>query len=138
MEIIRTIGAVVWAIVSYFALMIGLAASGAVLLRIGAATFVQAQSWGVGAWLCAAIALSAILSGVSILISGIENADGVSHYSGTAVGNSVSLSAVTNGESAWKWRTGLIFVFMICAEYWLEKLLGPIPGDLTRVLGQIS
>jgi hypothetical protein len=125
----------VWAIVSYFALLIGLAASGAVLLRIGAAAFVQAQGWGVGAWLCAAIALAAILSGVSLIIYGTEDANDVSHYSGTAVGNSVSLSAVTNGESAWKWRTGLIFIFMICAEYWLERLLGPIPGDLTRVFG---
>ncbi len=137
MELIRIIGALLWAIVRYFALLIGLAVVGALLIRLGASTIAQAQNWGSGAWIIAALTLSAVLSGVSLIFSGIEDADGISHYSGTAVGNSVSLSAVTNGESAWKWRTGLIFIFMICTEMWFQGQLGSMLHDLGQAIGSL-
>lgn len=72
-----------------------------------------------GLWIVASLVVSMVLAGVSFFFSGVANADAVSHYEGTAIGNAVDLHPVTEGEISWKWRVGLLWALMFAAEFFL-------------------
>lgn len=118
---------IIAAIARYLVVMGILAGVGLILTRLGvglAAAYgsdTSALRNSFGLWCVIAIFVSMILAGVSFFFLGVENADGVSHHEGTAIGNSVTVTPVTHGDVSWRWRTGLIWVLMLVAELFLLK-----------------
>lgn len=134
MELVKTMRVIIRAIVRYWAILAGFAVGGCLILRF-AAPLVPPDYYGPGYWLGAAFLLSALLSGVSLLLASVEGADEVTHYEGTRVGGSVSLNPVTRGEGSFRWRLVVIFVLMVCIELWLRGELGRELQTLQQVLG---
>ena len=109
----------------YLAVMGITAAIGLMLTKLGiglaaanGARISEASTY-VGLWIIISLIVSMVLAGVSFFFSGVANADAVSHYEGTAIGNAVDLHPVTEGEMSWKWRVGLVWVLMFAAEFFL-------------------
>lgn len=116
----------------YWGVMIGLGLAGAFIIRVGYSLGLRFTGYEAMAWTMAAILISALLSAISLILRPIENAAAISHFEGTSDGNSVSLSPVTQGESSWKWRTGLIFILTLCSELWLQ---GELSSTLSPLIG---
>ncbi len=115
------------AIARYLAVMGVLAGVGLILTRLGvglAAAYgsdTSALQNSFGLWCVISIFVSMVLAGASFFFLGVENADGVSHHEGRAIGNSVTVTPVTHGDVSWRWRTGLIWVLMLITELFVLR-----------------